>query len=678
MARKTKKVEEKAIKPRGYDDTFEMSMAELADLGAHIRADMVNAEQSKDIWQQERLKDVRAYFGIRKSSDWPFKGAAKVSSQLHRIMVDTMAANLIASLNAPDQPIRVSPDNVESIEEAKYISDLHNMAALEEYKLEDVMDRALHNALIESFVVLKPVYECRKTEVKKLVTRWIPKGYGVADVTYDMDTDTVVDTQGNVLPSISSGYNGSTDEELQSAGLQECEFDVTKEQILKDGITLYSIGGSHIYVPIWAPGETPFEKYQNSPYVIHQEFPTIQEMEILAEQGRIKNFNLLRTSFSENISSEQLKDEKYVQSGSDLLSKIDRAVVENLWWYGKFKYKGKFRELVVLYNRDTGVILKVQVNEFGIRPFFPIVPFPIDETPFGESLPKKIRPLVTEIELAINTVLNMGMIKAYPPKFFDPSSGFDPKTLGNFGPNSYIPVRDPGRNVFMPPMPEDPRILMEMIKLLMDLVERATGNSDAVQGQISPTANTTAFEVQQALVRSGVRFDIIFKRIKNQLDPMFPYIHALLKRFMPYEKEIRLMGEKGLTDGVSTLYTLSRDQMNGKYSFTLAGQSITREANELQKAMQLYQTFSQDPYISYKPESAYYLRRMLVQHFSPLGVDKILPRPEEVEQILRDRQQVQNEQDALAAMMAEGGMPNVGTPQELPSGQEQGPPAGGA
>jgi hypothetical protein len=90
------------------------------------------------------------------------------------------------------------------------------------------------------------------------------------------------------------------------------------------------------------------------------------------------------------------------------------------------------------------------------------------------------------------------------------------------------------------------------------------------------------------------------------------------------------------------------------------------------KDQQMFAMFAQDPYITYKPESSYYLRYPIVQKLNSKLVEKILPKPEEVEQLLRDRQQVQNEQEALAALMMEQ-QNGMGTPQGQP--QEPGPAA---
>lgn len=655
MAKAKKKVQEEKAEftPRGYEDKFELSDIELEKLSSQIRTDLMEGEQDKEEWIQERIKDVNAYFGIKKQTDWPFKGAAKISSQMHRIMVDTTAANLITSANTPENLLTTKTNKSKSIESAKYLSDLHNHLARFEYHFPEVLDRAWHTSLIESFVVLKPVYQFDVMETVHTVKRWLPKGYKPEDIKYDSATDTVIGPDGAIIPSLDIERMPEDPEELKAMDMHECNIEVTKEHT-NEGLRVLSISGDHIFLPISSPGETPFEKYQRAPYVIEDEYKTLQEMQILQEQGKIKNFELLRGTLTDNIFAEELRDTKEQQSGVLDITTHDRHITRNVWWNGKFEYKGKLRELMVYMNYETGVVMKVMINTLGVRPYFPQIPFPIDNTPYGESLPKKLRPLVTELELAMNTVINMGLIKAYPPKFFDPVGGFDPKTLGNFGPNSYIPVRDPSRNVFMPPQPEDPRILMEMIKLLMDLVERTAANSDAVQGQISPTANTTAFEVQQSLVRAGVRFDLIYKRLKAQLEPMFDYIQKLTLRFMPIEKEVQIMGEAAVIqnkDGSTISVLQFINQQEGTHGLTLTGNSITSEQLEAQKAEKLLALCAQPPYnayISFKPESPYYLLFNLIKHYNPVMMDKILAKPEEVQQLLRDRQKVQNEQEQAA------------------------------
>src|SRR5260221_2232601 len=123
-------------------------------------------------------------------------------------------------------------------------------------------------------------------------------------------------------------------------------------------------------------------------------------------------------------------------------------------------------------------------------------------------------------------------MKAAPTKFFGPASGFNPGTIGNFGPNSWIPAREPAKNVFQPQSPEDPGVAMQILTFLINIVERITGVSEVIQGQQSNKHNTTATEVQQALTRAGVRFDTLYDRYKEQLKPMFKYIHKLTLRNM--------------------------------------------------------------------------------------------------------------------------------------------------
>jgi hypothetical protein len=481
MSKSKKQKETVTEKPRGYEDTFEMSESELEALSQQVRRDLINAEEDKQTWLQERLVDVRAYFGIKKQSDWPFKGALRCPRVCTKLWWIRWPRILFLPPLLPEKIIDVRPSNALSIENAKYVSDLHNTEARYEYNLPQVLDRSWHNALIESFTVLKPVYQLETSEIITTVKRWLPKEYSANDINYDLATDTVTDQDGKVIPSLDIGRLPEDPADLKKMDLHECTIEVTKE-VIKEGIKIYSfLAATSLF--LFPPQAKPFREVSTRPVRYSTGVVTVQEMKALQQQGKIKNFSIYGQTLAENLYTEQLRHEKELQTGYLDIDKHLRYLNRNIWWYGKYEYKGKLRELIVLMNHDTGVILKVQVNQFGIRPFFPQVPFPVDGTPFGESLPKRIRSLVAELELVLNTLINMGLIKAYPPKFFDPGSGFDPKTLGNFGPNAYIPVRDPSRNVFLPPQPEDPRVLMDMAKLLMDLIERATANSDAVQGK---------------------------------------------------------------------------------------------------------------------------------------------------------------------------------------------------
>ncbi len=183
-------------------------------------------------------------------------------------------------------------------------------------------------------------------------------------------------------------------------------------------------------------------------------------------------------------------------------------------------------------------------------------------------------------------------------------------------------------------------------------MERITGISEVIQGQVSNRANTTATEVQQAMVRAGVRFDTLYDRFKDQLNPMFKYIHKLTLRNMPDTKEVMLMG----AENQGRLAKIHKAQLEGAFEFQLAGNSIIREQQELQNAqtmmgMLLQPNSPATAYIAYKPESMYYILYNFVKRLNPVAKDKILPKPEEVAQIEKQRQEADRQQEQQAMQM---------------------------
>ncbi len=643
--KKTVPVDIEAPAPKGMLD--KIGLSDPLELCAQIDKDFADSEQVKYTWIPERDQDVKSYFGVIKKSEWPFKGASQIKSQFQRIVVDTMAGNLVKSIFNPEHPIRPYPAPLgnktsdDALDNIRYVEDLHNALQADDYNLHNVLDKAFPTALIESFCVLSPVYEYLVNDILVDVVRYIPKDLDASTVTYDLDTDTVTTQDGQVIPAIAKEYDADDD---TTAGMQEVTFSVTKEECVKDGISLKVINGYRFYLPITSPGETPYEKVQRGPYCFQQMFYTIREFETYRDQGYFEDVDVALDSIYDP-QRELMTYTKYVQAGFVRdVSQTKLPLINCLKWCGKWKIDGKWQELTVWKDHNSNNIMRIEKNIFGIRPYFPVVPFPIDETPYGESLCKIIRPLVQELDLLLRTITNIALMKAAPPKFYDPASGFNPSTVGQFGPNSWIPAREPARNVLIPPQPEDPQVAMEVIKLLINFIERITGVNEINQGQITQRANTTAFEVNQAMVKSGVRFDQVYERIKDQMKPMFQYIHKLMLRYMSETKEIRLMG----AENKGRMGMVHKKQLAGEFAFELAGNSIVTEQNELQNALALYNSVGQNPYLSYKPESIYYMLYNIVKRLNPIAMDKILPKPEEVAQLERDRAQTQQEQEQLA------------------------------
>ncbi len=667
------KVEIKEEKPKGQLE--KLGIDDPENLAKQIMTDFNQSEQTKWLWIPERNEDVKNYYGVTQSAEWPFKGASRIKSQFFRIVVDTLSSNLLKSLFLPDRPIKPVPAPVgvktsdEALKNIKYVEDLHNSLQANEYNLKEVLDKAIPTSLIESFCILHPAYEYLCNEIIIDVTRMIPKNVDTKSLSYDLDTDTVTAQDGSVIPSIDPSNYKDDDDVLEN--LQEVKFEVEKEEVVKDGITLKMINGYRFYMPLGSPGETPYEKIQRAPYVVHQLFYTIREVDAFSETGFFEQVQIVMQNVFNQANQERKKKggkpviaatvydrqrelityTKLVQAGFLLdTARLEYEYVEVLKWCGKWKINGKLTNCIAWIDRNTMTLLRVEKNIFGVKPYFPLVPFPIDETPYGESICKIIRPIVKEIDLLMRVITNIALMKSAPPKFYDPASGFNPQAVGQYGPNSWIPAREPSRNVLIPPSPEDPKVAFEMVKFLINILERITGITETIQGQISQRSNTTLGEVQTASIRAGVRFDNIYDRLKSQLKPMFKYIHKLTLRNMPDTKEVMLMG----AENQGRLAKIHKAQLQGNYEFELAGNSVVREQQELQNAQMMLGMLMQPgsptaAYLAYKPESIYYVLYNFVKRLNPIAKDKILPKPEEVAQIEKQRaeQQQQEEQKAI-------------------------------
>ncbi len=633
-----------------------MGVEKPQDLASQVQRDFLNAEQTKWLWIPQRAEDLKNYYGTTPAAEWPFKGASRFKSNFQRIVVDTLSGNLIKSFFSPERPIKVSPaplnqnSSNQTLENLKYVEDLHNMMQEHDYMFRQVLDKAIPTSLIESFCVLHPVYEYLTRDRVYTIKRWVPKGTELDNLSYDPDTDSVL-TKNNqtFVHSINMETSELTPKELMDMEMSEVTFDVDQEECVKDGVSIKMINGYRFYMPLGSPGENPYEKVQKAPYVVHQLFYTFREVQELQRNGYFEDIDpVIATVYDRQ--RELLTYIKLQQAGFMLdTARLEYEYVEVLKWCGKWMVNGKYRDLIVWMDKGSSQVFRVEQNVFGIKPYFPLVPFPTDETPYGESLCQIIRGHVKDLDLLIRMCINVALMRAAPPRFFDPAGGFNPQTVGSFAPNSYIPVREPSRNILQPPIADDPKAALGMIQFIINIIERITGVNEVIQGQVADRANTTATEIQNATARSGVRFDTIYGRFKDQLKPMMGYIHKLVLRHMPDEKEMIMMG----SDNKGRLAKIHKAQLQGAFEFNFSGASIVEEQGLLQKAITLFQTVGQHPYVTYKPESIYYILYNIVRGLNPVYMDKILPKPEEVQKIEQQAQEAQRQQEQQAMQMAQ-------------------------
>jgi hypothetical protein len=312
MAKKKKiTVEDTAEPQKGMIE--KMGISDPEDLCSQINSDFADAEQVKYMWVPERNTDVKDYFGVIKPSEWPFKGASQIKSQFQRIVVDTLTGNLLKSLFMPEHPIKVEATNSESLDAARYVEDLHNFQAKEEYNLRAVLDKAVPTSLVESFTVLHPVYEYLVNDLVLEVKRWVPKNVDTSTLKYDLDTDSVSTADGQLVQSIdlSKGYENV---DVKLSDLQEVIFEVERENCIKDGVSVKVINGYRFYMPISTPGETPWEKVQLAPFVFHQLFYTVREFENYKETGFFENVDPNLDDYYDP-QKELISYTKYIQAG---------------------------------------------------------------------------------------------------------------------------------------------------------------------------------------------------------------------------------------------------------------------------------------------------------------------------------------------------------------------------
>jgi hypothetical protein len=153
-------------------------------------------------------------------------------------------------------------------------------------------------------------------------------------------------------------------------------------------------------------------------------------------------------------------------------------------------------------------------------------------------------------------------------------------------------------------------------------VEQMFAIGKPVQGVVSP-GDKTATEISNVVRRADIRFELIFSRFNSSFREMLQQCHALNIKYMPEEKEFRVLG----SDGRFTYTTISKSELGDKLDLIFEGCSITNEMLEQQKALQQYQIDIQNPLIAGNPANMYQLTKRTYEKLGALDIDKFLMAP---------------------------------------------------
>lgn len=223
----------------------------------------------------------------------------------------------------------------------------------------------------------------------------------------------------------------------------------------------------------------------------------------------------------------------------------------------------------------------------------------------GEGVLTKVRELAEEVDACFNQMTDANTLGVLRPFFYDPSGDVDAPAI-KLGPNKGIPVTDPNRNVYFPPLDIPTERLINAIRLVMEFVERLTAASEYVMGRESGSVGGSGTATRtQAIVQSAeIRFTLPSERLRYGAARIVQQHLDIIQLNIPMGMEERVLGEKGekiFSDG-----ELTSQGISGEFTaFLLPDPSMGSKETERQLMGMLYSILMQNVLVGTDPTKIY-------------------------------------------------------------------------
>lgn len=273
---------------------------------------------------------------------------------------------------------------------------------------------------------------------------------------------------------------------------------------------------------------------------------------------------------------DEVESEKDKQQGTRVTSADDREDLTGIMRFGRFDVNGDGLEedVICWVLKDSKVLLKIALlTEIypGIpikRPFAHDAFIPISNRIYGISQSELLEQIQDMVQTLFDQHIDWGTITNTPMGFYRAASGLKPEQIA-IEPGILHPL-DNVTDVVFPTWPtKDSGFALNTIAVLQQFAQDIRGFSDmAVSGRV-PTGKASALRTlgttMSLLAQSDVRAEQVLRRLFSVLSGIYGMMHRLNRRFLPAEKEIRVIGMSAESEGA--YITTGRDDVDADIDF---------------------------------------------------------------------------------------------------------------
>lgn len=569
----------------------ERYLAEIDDteLSNYILTNLKNSVRDREAygWNFRQQYSIYAYEGYKKQGeDMPWKNASNYAVRMTQTLVDTAHSNVLGGIfSDPERVVRVRGVGPEDVRSSKNVSSLLNWQLINDIEDSyDVIDKTVSGAFKYGNAAIKCIQGFGAGGQKQKV-RW-----------------SRVKIENLFMPIDANGAQPS-----QTPWI--FELISLDENDVKRRLSLKGNNGQPIY--------------------------DVQALKDLSPGARIQM----------STAGDLIDRAKDVTSGTsigDRFARDKRYILEcYLTWFHQPKSSADAlggdivselveMELVVTIAPNGGKIFRKVLNEdFNpavgeyVRPYsVRWIPYPKDDRIYGDSLPWLIKQSQEELDHAHNQNMNAADELIKPPKFYDPSSGFDPESM-LLSPNMWIPIPNPGQNVFIPSFNFNP-IFERSFERYWEYTQRQTGLTELFQGRQQDQSRTLG-EAEIRTNKTEIRFGVIYKRLEAGFRELIELTYFYDSKYMSKETKVNVLG----TADFQSVDEMFPKGLKGKFDFGFYSSPITVKLQEKRDTVEFIGAVSTFPIIANSAPNQWSAVEQLAEAYGKRNVEAIFHKPPE-------------------------------------------------
>lgn len=394
--------------------------------------------------------------------------------------------------------------------------------------------------------------------------------------------------------------------EFYTADNGDVEMVLTREAVTFDGPCPQVLDYDDVLFPVEAGNlQIPGPANSNgASHVIVRSFPTVNEIRRLAKQGvydlvtedELKSLDKVQSTVTENSKNQQKNSMQGVTPQNPPREAASHQRVIRLWCFDSIDIDGDGidEDVVITMIYQPSIILQV-------RRLTELYPFNPPRRPFAEGsfLPVKGRKAGMSIlelgegihdtmKICFDQLVDSNTISITPWGLYRPQGSINAEKIA-IEPGVLHPSADPTRDVYIPQTNNQAAqgTAINLITMLSNMEERLSMINDTSFGRV-PAGKSSALRTIGGMAllqgQGEARPERILRRFFMMLTEVWAQIHELNKRFLPREKQIRVLGTT--TDESAAYQTIgSRSEINGRFDFEFSANAINMTKQAMQQAL---------------------------------------------------------------------------------------------